>query len=144
MSESIAQADVVTAAESGTRRQVAKHAGITFAGLMAANVLGYVFYTLVSRALGVEAYGTFSSLVAIVLIVDQNQVDRVQTAFNNSKLRFLTTQVLLNHYPKSLKPELPTEKAGDEKGRDCEQPGNAQLHGIPPERGSGPAASAKA
>jgi O-antigen/teichoic acid export membrane protein len=51
------------------RRQVAKHAGITFAGLMAANVLGYVFYTLVSRALGVEAYGTFSSLVAIVLIV---------------------------------------------------------------------------
>ncbi len=53
--------------------------------------------------------------VAVVLIVDQNQVDRVQTAFNNSKLRFLTTQVLLNHYPKSLKPELPADKAGDEK-----------------------------
>jgi O-antigen/teichoic acid export membrane protein len=49
--------------------KVAAHAGITFAGIMAANVLGYVFYALVSRALGVEAYGTFSSLVAIVLIL---------------------------------------------------------------------------
>jgi O-antigen/teichoic acid export membrane protein len=36
---------------------------------MAANVLGYVFYTLVSRTLGVEAYGTFSSLVAVMLIL---------------------------------------------------------------------------
>jgi O-antigen/teichoic acid export membrane protein len=51
------------------RSQVAAHAGITFAGLMTANVLGYVFYALVSRALGVESYGTFSSLIAIVLIV---------------------------------------------------------------------------
>jgi O-antigen/teichoic acid export membrane protein len=49
--------------------QVAAHAGITFVGLMAANVLGYVFYTLVSRTIGVEAYGTFSSLVAVVLIL---------------------------------------------------------------------------
>ena len=49
--------------------RVAVHAGITFAGLMAANVLGYVFYALVSRTLGVEGYGTFSSLLAIVLIV---------------------------------------------------------------------------
>ena len=49
--------------------RVGRHAAITFAGLMAANVLGYVFYALVSRALGVDAYGTFSSLVAIVLIV---------------------------------------------------------------------------
>jgi hypothetical protein len=51
--------------------------------------------------------------VAIALIVDQNHVDRVQTAFNNSKLRILVTQVLLNHYPQSLKPRLPTEKAGE-------------------------------
>lgn len=49
--------------------RVVAHAGITFAGLMAANVLAYVFYTLVSRVLGVEAYGTFSALVAVVLIV---------------------------------------------------------------------------
>ena len=48
---------------------MAAHAGITFAGLMTANVLAYVFYALVSRAIGVEAYGTFSSLVAIVLIL---------------------------------------------------------------------------
>jgi len=49
--------------------RVAAHAGITFAGLMSANVLGYVFYALLSRALGVEAYGTLSSLLAVVLIV---------------------------------------------------------------------------
>jgi O-antigen/teichoic acid export membrane protein len=53
---------------TGSSRVVA-HAGITFAGLMAANILAYVFYTLVSRVLGVEAYGTFSALVAVVLIV---------------------------------------------------------------------------
>ena len=51
------------------RDRVAAHAGITFVGLMAANVINYVFYALVSRTLGVEGYGTFSSLLAIVLIV---------------------------------------------------------------------------
>ncbi len=49
--------------------RVGRHAAITFAGTMTANVLGYVFYALVSRALGVDAYGTFSSLFAIVMIV---------------------------------------------------------------------------
>ncbi len=53
-------------ANAAPHERVAAHAGITFVGLMAANVLGYVFYALVSRTLGVEAYGTFSSLVAIV------------------------------------------------------------------------------
>ena len=48
--------------------------------------------------------------VAVVLIVDQNHVDRVQNTFNNSKLRFLTTQVLVNHYPQSLRPQVPSEK----------------------------------
>jgi hypothetical protein len=47
--------------------------------------------------------------VAVALIVDQDHVDRVLTAFNNSKLRFLETQVLLNHYPSSLQP-IPVEK----------------------------------
>ena len=56
-------------ATTGARSRVASHAGITFAGLMLANVLGYAFYALVSRSLGVESYGTFSSLVAIVLIL---------------------------------------------------------------------------
>jgi O-antigen/teichoic acid export membrane protein len=60
---------VLEAGTPAARSQVAAHAGITFGGLMAANVLGYVFYALVSRALGVEAYGTFSSLVAVVLIL---------------------------------------------------------------------------
>lgn len=58
--------------------------------------------------------------VAVVLIVDQNQVDRVLTAFNNSRLRFLMSQVLLNHYTKSVKPDLPgetpTETAGGAAG----------------------------
>jgi hypothetical protein len=45
--------------------------------------------------------------VAVSLIVDQDHVDRVLTAFNNSKLRFLTNQVVLNHYPGSLRPLAP-------------------------------------
>jgi O-antigen/teichoic acid export membrane protein len=57
------------AASGPSRSRIAAHAGITFGGLMFANVLAYVFYTLVSRAVGVEAYGTFSSLVAFVLIL---------------------------------------------------------------------------
>ncbi|HEX3463919.1 MAG TPA: hypothetical protein VHS78_07730 [Candidatus Elarobacter sp.] len=59
----------MTGATPSPHARVAAHAGITFAGLMSANVLGYLFYTLVSRALGVEAYGAFASLVATVLIV---------------------------------------------------------------------------
>jgi hypothetical protein len=51
--------------------------------------------------------------VAVVLIVDQNHVDRVLTAFNNSKLRFLMTQVLLNHYGHSVKPDLSSERADE-------------------------------
>ena len=61
--------DVAIVSATGGSSRVAAHAGITFAGLMAANVLNYVFYTLVSRSLGVEAYGAFSSLVAVVLIL---------------------------------------------------------------------------
>jgi O-antigen/teichoic acid export membrane protein len=59
----------VTEAAPSSHARVAAHAGITFAGLMAANVLNYLFYALVSRALGVVAYGAFSSLLATVLIV---------------------------------------------------------------------------
>ncbi len=44
--------------------------------------------------------------VALVLIVDQDHVDRVQTAFANSHLRFLPTQVILSRYPNSLRPNL--------------------------------------
>jgi hypothetical protein len=52
--------------------------------------------------------------VGIALIVDQDHVDRVLTAFNNSKLRFLTTQVLINRYPNSVRPMLVGQKAGIE------------------------------
>lgn len=44
--------------------------------------------------------------VGLALIVDQDHVDRVLTAFSNSKLRFLTTQVLLNHYHGSVRPQV--------------------------------------
>lgn len=44
--------------------------------------------------------------VGVVLIVDQAHVGRVQAAFANSKMRFLTTQVLLNRYPNSVRPQL--------------------------------------
>jgi len=37
--------------------------------MMAANVLNYLFYVLVTRTVGVEAYGTFASLVAVVLVL---------------------------------------------------------------------------
>jgi hypothetical protein len=46
--------------------------------------------------------------IAVSLIVDQDHVDRVLTVFNNSPLRFLTTQVLLNHYPGSVRPLDPS------------------------------------
>ena len=43
--------------------------------------------------------------VAVVLIVEQGQLDRVQTAFNNSRMRFLTEQTQIRHYPSSLRPK---------------------------------------
>jgi hypothetical protein len=42
--------------------------------------------------------------VAIVLIVDQAHVSRVEAAFADSPLRFLLTQVLMHRYPKSARP----------------------------------------
>ncbi len=55
--------------------------------------------------------------VAVSLIVDQNHVDRVLTTFNNSKLRFLVSQALLNHYPGSMRPQIvPKDGAGENKG----------------------------
>ena len=47
--------------------------------------------------------------VAVALIVDQDHIDYVQQAFNNSKLRFLTTQESFNRFPGSLRPQLPIE-----------------------------------
>ena len=84
-----------------SRSEIAAHAGITFAGLMLSNVLGYVFYALVSRAVGVEAYGAFSSLVALVLILSapaliaQTVVAKLATdrAFDPARLAGLVVAV---------------------------------------------------
>jgi hypothetical protein len=51
--------------------------------------------------------------VAVVLIVDQEHVDRVLTSFNNSTLRFLETQVLLNQYTGSLQPPAIEDKEAE-------------------------------
>src|SRR5262249_37056473 len=42
--------------------------------------------------------------VGVALIVDQEHVDRVLLAFTKSRLRFVTTQVILNRYPDSVRP----------------------------------------
>ena len=44
--------------------------------------------------------------IGVALIVDQEHVDRVLLAFSKSRLRFLTTQVILNRYPHSVRPEF--------------------------------------
>ena len=69
MTETASEVLSEAGAADAVRSRIAAHASVTFVGLMTANVLGFVFYTLVSRTLGVEAYGTFSSLVAVVLIL---------------------------------------------------------------------------
>lgn len=62
--------------------------------------------------------------VAISLIVDQDHVDRVLTAFSNSKYRFVLNQMLINRYPLSVRPNLAlNEKAG---------PGGVFPKGFPP------------
>ena len=53
--------------------------------------------------------------VGVALIVDQEHVDRVLLAFSKSPLRFLTTQVILNRYPHSVRPNLATAEP-KEKG----------------------------
>ena len=54
--------------------------------------------------------------IGVVLIVDQEHVDRVLTSFNNSKLRFLPTQVLLNQYSGSLQPPVVAKEGGNPGG----------------------------
>ncbi len=56
--------------------------------------------------------------LAVTLIVDQEHIDRVQTAFLNSKLRFLTTQLLLNRYPGTLRPQVVDQESPGFKGGD--------------------------
>ena len=58
--------------------------------------------------------------VGLSLIVDQDQINRVLNSFNNSNLRFLTTHVLLNRYPNSVRPQLVA--SGAEAPREGEGP----------------------
>jgi hypothetical protein len=62
--------------------------------------------------------------VAVAMIVDQDHVDRVLTSFNNSVLRFLTTQVIINRYGNSVRPQLAGQMGDDGETRG--------LPGLPP------------
>jgi hypothetical protein len=69
--------------------------------------------------------------VSIAMIVEQDHIDRVLTAFGNSRLRFVITQVLLNRFPETLQPPLPkdgqptTAVAGRGRQAAAPTPGNA-------------------
>jgi hypothetical protein len=44
--------------------------------------------------------------VGIAMIVDQEHLGRILTAFENSKLRYVLNQVLVNRYPNSVRPPI--------------------------------------
>jgi hypothetical protein len=74
--------------------------------------------------------------VAVSLVIDQNHLSRVLTAFSNSKLRFLTTQVLVNRYPKNINPiTLTAAQKTSDYGF------GASPYGSPPGIGFGPGKS---
>lgn len=76
--------------------------------------------------------------VAVVLIIEQSHLSKVQTAFSNSNLRFLTTQVLLNRYSKNISPLIPS--GNSPKGGMYSFPGYGGMYsppGIGPGIGSG-------
>jgi hypothetical protein len=78
--------------------------------------------------------------IAVSMIVDQDHLDRVQAAFNNSKYRFLTTQVLLNHYPGSMRPILQAggiNPMGGEGPAPMPMPGGPRPFPMPPGMGPG-------
>jgi hypothetical protein len=53
--------------------------------------------------------------VCVVLVVDQDHVQRVLASFADSRLRFWTTQVILNRFPGSLRPSIEIEAEGGEE-----------------------------
>jgi hypothetical protein len=75
--------------------------------------------------------------VAVALIVDQEHIDRVQTAFSNSRLRFLTTQVLLNRYPGTLRPQIVEDNPGGLIGPQLPPRGPGGFPRIDPRFGGG-------
>jgi len=70
--------------------------------------------------------------VGVVLIVDQEHVERVQAAFANSKLRFLTTQVVLNRYPGSIRPPETADKTATPPGGGLNRPAPPLIGGLGP------------
>jgi hypothetical protein len=68
--------------------------------------------------------------VCVVVLVDQDHVQRVLASFADSKLRFWTTQVILNRFPGSLRPSLEVEAEG---GDAASPPGPGKfVPGTPP------------
>lgn len=70
--------------------------------------------------------------VGVSLIVDQDHIDRVLLAFTNSPLRFLTTQVIMNRYTRSLRPtlNLSAGRVSDEnKEAEAGQKGGGKMFG---------------
>ncbi len=61
--------------------------------------------------------------VGVSLIVDQQHVGLVLAAFSNSRLRFLTTQVLLNRYPDSVRPGTQDDTSPSGGSGDLGRPG---------------------
>jgi O-antigen/teichoic acid export membrane protein len=47
-----------------------RHGSFVFAGVVFANFFGYLFYAMLGRRLGVEAYGVVTSLVSAILVVN--------------------------------------------------------------------------
>jgi hypothetical protein len=78
--------------------------------------------------------------VCVVMVIDQDHIQRVLASFADSKLRFWTTQVIVNRFPGSLRPniEVEAEGGGDEaaggKGKGGSKTGRG---GFPDSMGPG-------
>lgn len=51
------------------KSDVVRHGAIVFGGVVVANVFSYLFYVLISRRAGVEAYGVVTSLISALLVL---------------------------------------------------------------------------
>lgn len=51
------------------RNDFVRHGAFVFAGAVLSNVFGYLFFALLARRVGVEAYGVVTSLVSAVLVL---------------------------------------------------------------------------
>lgn len=86
--------------------------------------------------------------VAMVLVVDQDHIERVLTSFRNSPFRFKMTQLVINRYPFSLQPQVMQEGIEGEgaPGQPVNPFGGNPFAGNPfmPRGGGGPGSSSPA